>query len=312
MSDSPCVKLEDALQWYFSNENYQIDSNLRAKLSGDGLIAVSDLIASYPFNKLNATAETVAAAVAEFSSSITLSSDGTRIGPTQRWESVPFLGVAMHISGFTAATAPAEAVKVIESTGATAVIPRYTRFTETVLPLFSRSCYAVYPDQAAATAAADTAAAAQLTAITRQAHIEQQMIARGNAKGLETMSGKKYPVQEYMARSVLVIEGIGSELEVSREVLAEVFAKFGKISFISYVRNQESAEIRFSDIEVADAACAATNGVLELGGKVVKTRVMSEDEETAYYKQILRIAAGKEAKSKAQKGQGKKRYNRRR
>jgi len=123
-------------------------------------------------------------------------------------------------------------------------------------------------------------------------------------KGGKKEEGKEEKSESNMPKGVLIsLKEIGPD--VTREIIKEVFGEFGTVAWVDFQRNDTEGLIRFEDAEITKKAAESKK---ELGGKVPVMRILTGDEEDAYWKKMKadRIKKGKGGKG-GKAGRGKKR-----
>ncbi len=142
----------------------------------------------------------------------------------------------------------------------------------------------------------------ELIVLTKADHIAEMAAQRDAGAGKRKASDRQIDSMDFKRGTVLCLSGIGKEPEATREDLRDMFAKYGEISFISYSRGQETAEVRFAEEGAAEKAIAEVHEKLSVGGAPVKATTLSEEDEKEYYKTIAARCSEKRARGGARGG----------
>ncbi len=285
------------VEWYFGDINYVTDRWIQQKITkNDGWLSTAEFLTHDHMASLQMTVEQLFDAC-KSSEVVSFSDDGSLIqrrSPTPTL--TPFVDVnTVHVTGI-----PVDRDPMLQDLRATVrparVVVRRTKEGE-----WRGSAWVEFDT---ASRAADAAAAGltccgePLTVTPKPAYMLAQMAKRGDAAGRAILGDEPVEEMDYISGTILDVSNIGNDPECTREVLAIEFAKFGKISFISYGRGNPSAEIRYADVDIANKVAELTNGKLELGGQIVSARVLPPDEEARYFVSILERSRTKKARGK--------------
>jgi len=98
---------------------------------------------------------------------------------------------------------------------------------------------------------------------------------------------------------------------VTREILKEVFGKYGKVAFADFSQNEASGYIRFGEAaEAKNAVESMKNEKVSLGGQVPELSILEGEEEKSYWDKVKEKRDA--TKNKKGKGGGSKRGKKRR
>jgi len=74
---------------------------------------------------------------------------------------------------------------------------------------------------------------------------------------------------------------------VTREILKEIFGKYGEVAFVDFRQNEPQGVIRFKDpADAKKALDAVTEAKTELGGKIPVLSLIPPEEEAEYWVKV--------------------------
>jgi len=118
---------------------------------------------------------------------------------------------------------------------------------------------------------------------------------KGNGKKQKKENGKDEEEKKHPKGVLLRFKGIGDG--VTREILKDIFGKYGDIAFVDFSQNEVEGIIRFKEPESSVKAIAdIKDSKVEIGSKVPELSLLQEEEEEAYWKKLTesrRNAKGK-------------------
>ncbi|KAG9397181.1 RNA binding motif protein [Carpediemonas membranifera] len=290
--DARAAKVLRLAEWYFGDINYPNDQWLKEKIEeSGGMIDISHIIKFGRMAPLDVSVEEFYE-ICKDSEVLSFSSDHQKVKRKNAAPEKPAINdeAALYFKGLPS-TLTLDDLEEFFATIAPFKMIQMRRLADRT---FKGSCYVQFADKEAAEkilADKPKYKDTELFISTKADHVAEDTAKRASKrKAPKAMTSAEL---EYKAKTVLIVDGIPADADVSREDISAEFKKFGELAFVAFSRGKTNAEVRFAETGMAEKALPEVNGKLVLGGATVTARTLEEEEEKEYFAKIQSRATEK-------------------